>query len=349
MTPERGIRFFPWGGRRVAYAINGDGPPLVAAAWWVSHIERDWQDPRFRSFFEALGAGYGLVRYDRPGVGLSGRDASPGPLTIDTEVELLGQMLDELGCERATLFGGSSGGCAAIAFAARFPERVEQLMLYGAYADGSAIAPPDVRAAVIGAVRSHWGLGSRLLADVFLGEEGGAERRRFVQAQQETCDAETAATLLEHVYDADVRAQLESVRVPTVIVHRRADRAIPYELGRQLAAGIRGARLVSLDGTAHFPWLGDGLGVAHALRTGLSADVRDVRVDETETAPPGLLSSREKEVLSLVAEGMTERDIAARLFVSPHTVHRHMANIRAKLSRGSAAAAVAEATRLGLI
>jgi hypothetical protein len=62
MTPERGIRFFPWAGRRVAYAVNGDGPPLVVAAWWVSHIEHDWQDPRFRRFFEALGKGYGLVR-----------------------------------------------------------------------------------------------------------------------------------------------------------------------------------------------------------------------------------------------------------------------------------------------
>jgi pimeloyl-ACP methyl ester carboxylesterase/DNA-binding CsgD family transcriptional regulator len=347
MTPERGIRFFPWSGRRVAYAVNGDGPPLVAAAWWVSHIERDWQDPRFRRFFEALGNGYGLVRYDRPGVGLSDRDVSPGPLTIDTEVELLGGILDELGCERAVLFGGSSGGCAAIAFAARFPERVEQLMLYGTYADGSAIAPPDVRAAVIGAVRSHWGLGSRLLADVFLGEEGSAERRRFVQAQQESCDAETAAMLLEHVYHTDVLAQLKYVRAPTVIVHRRADRAIPYELGRQLAAGIGGASLVSLGGSAHFPWLGDGPSVARALRTGLNAGVRDANMNEK--APPGLLSPREKEVLSLVAEGMTEGNIAARLVVSPHTVHRHMANIRAKLVRGSAAAAVAEATRLGLI
>jgi pimeloyl-ACP methyl ester carboxylesterase/DNA-binding CsgD family transcriptional regulator len=313
----------------------------------VSHIERDWQDPRIRRFFEALGEGYELVRYDRPGVGLSDRDASPGPVTIEAEVELLGAMLDELGCERATLFGGSSGGCAAIAFAARFPERVEQLMLYGTYADGSAIAPPEVRAAVVGAVRSHWGLGSRLLADVFLGEEGSGERRRFVQAQQEACDAETAVVLLEHVYDSDVRGELERVRAPTVIVHRRADRAIPYELGRQLAAGIVGASLVSLGGTAHFPWLGDGSGVARALRTGRSAEVRAATVDER--ALPGLLSAREKEVLSLVAEGMTEGDIAARLIVSPHTVHRHMANIRTKLARGSAAAAVAEATRLGLI
>ncbi len=346
MTAARGIRFFPFAGRRIAYGLSGDGPPLVAAAWWVSHVELDWQDERFRHFCTTLGEGYRLVRYDRPGVGLSDRDAPPGPLTLDAEVNLLGAMLDELGCERATLFGGSSGGCAAIAFAARHPERVERLLLYGTYDDGSAIAPPEVRDAVVQAVRSHWGLGSRVLADVFLGEEGSAERRRFARAQRESCDAETAAVLLEHVYRTDVRDQLDHVKAPTVIVHRRADRAIPYALGLRLAAGIGGATLVPLAGGAHFPWIGDAAGVARALRTGLRTPPG--RADE-EAPPPVLLSPREREVLSLVAEGMTEREIAARLVVSPHTVHRHMANIRAKLGRGSGAAAVAEATRLSLI
>jgi pimeloyl-ACP methyl ester carboxylesterase/DNA-binding CsgD family transcriptional regulator len=346
MKGTRGIRFLPLRGRRVAYGVSGDGPALVAAPWWVSHVELDWQDRRFRRFFEALGEGHRLVRYDRPGVGLSDRQTSTQDVTIETEVALLGAVLDELDCERVSLFGGSSGGCTAVAFAARFPERVERLLLYGTYANGSAIAPPEVREAVVGAVRSHWGLGSRMLADVFLGEEGSGERRRFARTQRGYCDAETAATLLEHVYRADVRAQLGEVRAPTVIVHRRADRAIPCELGREGAAGISGARLVSLGGSAHFPWLGDTISVAEALRTGLSAAVTDANPDE---APPVLLSPRELEVLSLVAEGITEREIAARLVVSPHTVHRHMANIRAKLARGSGAAAVAEATRLGLI
>jgi DNA-binding CsgD family transcriptional regulator len=131
-----------------------------------------------------------------------------------------------------------------------------------------------------------------------------------------------------------------------VVVHRRADRAIPYELGRQVAAGIAGARLVPLEGNAHLPWFGDSLGVARALRTGLPAGAGQT---DTREPPPVLLSPRERQVLSLVAEGMTEREIAERLIVSPHTVHRHMANVRAKLGRGSGASAVAEATRLGLI
>jgi pimeloyl-ACP methyl ester carboxylesterase/DNA-binding CsgD family transcriptional regulator len=346
MTPSRGIRFFPFAGRRIAYGLSGSGPIMVAPAGWVSHLEHDWQYHRFRRFWEAVGHGFRLVRYDRPGVGLSDRDTRPEEATPESEVELLREMLDALDCERATLLGGSSGGCTAIAFAARNPDRVERLLLYGTYADGSSIARGEVREAIVAAVRSHWGLGSRLLADVFLGAEGSDEREQFVQAQRRSCDAETAAVLLEQVYRTDVRAELAQVRAPTVIVHRRDDRAIPYELGRQVAAGIEHAVLVPVDGNAHLPWFGDALSVAGALRTGLPAAGA---ATDTSEPPAALLSPREREVLSLVAEGMTEREIAERLVVSPHTVHRHMANIRAKLGRGSGASAVAEATRLGLI
>ena len=82
------------------------------------------------------------------------------------------------------LVGGSSGGCAAIAFAARFPERVDRLLLYGAYADGSSITSPEVREAIVATVRSHWGLGSRVLADIFLGEADSAEQERFARYQR---------------------------------------------------------------------------------------------------------------------------------------------------------------------
>src|SRR4029079_7324768 len=90
----------------------------------------------------------------------------PTALTLDDEVALLGAVMDELGLDRASIVGGSGGVSASIAFAARFPERVDRLLLYGAYAHGASIAPPDVREAVVAAVRGHWGLGSRVLADV---------------------------------------------------------------------------------------------------------------------------------------------------------------------------------------
>src|SRR3954453_10661352 len=163
MATAAKIRFLPFGDRRIAYAVSGDGPPLVAAAWWISHLELDWQDEPFRRFWEALAEGYTVVRYDRLGVGMSDREGVDGQLTADGEVALLGRVLDELELERVVLVGGSSGGCAAISFAARFPERVERLLLYGAYANGPAITSPEVQEAIVSAVRSHWGLGSRVL------------------------------------------------------------------------------------------------------------------------------------------------------------------------------------------
>jgi pimeloyl-ACP methyl ester carboxylesterase/DNA-binding CsgD family transcriptional regulator len=341
------IRFVPFRDRRVAYALSGDGPPLVAAAWWVSHLELDWQDEPFRRFWEALAEGYRLVRYDRVGVGVSDREGLDEDPTVDGEVALLTRVLDELELERVVLMGGSSGGCAAISFAARFPERVERLLLYGAYANGAAIGTPEVREAIVGTVRSHWGLGSRLLADIFLGSVRGAEQERFARYQRAAASAETAARLLELIYRTDVRPDLPLVQVPTLVVHRRSDRAIPYSLGRELAAAIPDATLVPLEGSAHFPWVGDADSVVRSLRSFLSpaSEAGQVAAEPAEV----LLSAREREVLALVANGPNDREIAAQLIVSPHTVHRHVANIRHKLGRGSRTAAVAEAARLGLL
>jgi pimeloyl-ACP methyl ester carboxylesterase/DNA-binding CsgD family transcriptional regulator len=341
------IRFLPFEDRRIAYALSGGGPPMVAAAWWVSHLELDWQDERFRRFWEAVAAGYTLVRYDRGGVGMSDREGFEAPPTADGEVALLARVLDELGLERVVLVGGSSGGCAAISFAARFPERVERLVLYGAYAEGAAVGTPEVREAIVTAVRSHWGLGSRLLAQLFLGIVGGAEQERFARYQRAAASAEMAARLLEFIYRSDVRAELPLVRAPTLVMHRRGDRAIPYVLGRELAAAIPGATLIPLDGSAHFPWVGDADSVVRAVRPFLSPPSEAARV-AGEPAEV-LLSAREREVLALVANGLNDREIAAQLVVSPHTVHRHVANIRHKLGRGSRTAAVAEAARLGLL
>ena len=320
---------------------------MIAAAWWVSHLELEWRDPAFRSFWESLGRGCSVVRYDRLGVGMSDREIGPEDLSLERDVAMLEAVLDELGWERAVLIGGSSGGCAAITFAARFPDRVERLLLYGAYADGGSIAPEQVRAAVVGAVRSHWGLGSRVLADVFLGDVGTREHERFARFQRAATSAETAAALLELTYRNDVRDELARVQVPTLVLHRRSDRAIPYRLGRELAAAIPHAALVPLEGSAHFPCAGDTDSVVRAARSVLDREPAPAGV--LGERPAVLLSGREREVLALVARGLSDREIAEQLVVSPHTVHRHVANIRNKFGRGSRTAAVAEAARLGLL
>jgi len=349
MGRESEIRFLRFAGRRVAYAVTGTGPPLVVPAWWVSHLEVDWSDPAYRDFWESVADGFTLVRYDRLGVGMSDRDVRDEDLTLDADVALLGAVLDELALDKVSLVGGSAGGCAATAFAARFPARVDRLLLYGAYADGSAIASQAVRESIVATVRSHWGLGSRLLADIFSGDATGDEQQRMARYQREATSPETAAVLLELTYRNNVRSQLEQVRAPTLVVHRRKDRAIPYALGRELAAGIPNATLIPLDGSAHFPWAGDSSSVARALRSALAPAAPAAPTDAPRHPPAVSLSGREREVLALLARGLSDQEIAEQLVVSRHTVHRHVANIRTKFGSTTRTAAVAEAARLGLL
>lgn len=341
------IRFLPLGDRRMAYEIRGDGPPLVAPAWWVSHLELDWQSEGFRRFWERVADGYQLIRYDRLGVGMSDRTLRDADLSLDAEVATLRALLDELELERVSLIGGSSGSCTAIAFAAAFPERVEHLVLYGSYPDGTALTDPGVGDAILAAVRAHWGLGSRLLTGLFLGTVDSAEQERFARFQRESATSEAAAALLELVYRLDVRKYLPLVRRPVLVVHRRDDRAVPSRLGREVAASISGATFVPLQGNAHFPWHGDTDSVVRACRQALApAKPSPAVAGEPESV---VLSAREREILACVARGLSDREIAEQLVLSPHTVHRHVANIRRKLGRTSRSAAVAEAARLGLL
>jgi pimeloyl-ACP methyl ester carboxylesterase/DNA-binding CsgD family transcriptional regulator len=339
---DQEIRFLTVDGKRVAYATLGSGPPLVLASWWISHLELDWGTPSLRRFLTALaGAGRTVIRYNPIGTGLSEREWTADDLAVDAEVRVLDAIVERTGAEPVDLLGISGGGATAIAYAADRPERVAGLTLWGAYAHGAAIAPAEVRRSMVDVVRSHWGLGARVLADVFVAGAETDEREAFARYQRGAAGAEAAAARLEASYACDVRDVLGDVRTPALVVHRRDDRAVPYALSVELAAALPDARLVTLEGFAHLPWLGDS---DAALRTLGVGAVEPVTADDT-----GDLSDRELEVLRLVASGLSDAEIAERLYLSPHTVHRHVANIRTKLEQPSRAAAVAHAARLGLI
>jgi DNA-binding CsgD family transcriptional regulator len=181
---------------------------------------------------------------------------------------------------------------------------------------------------------------------MFLGDATSVEQERLARYQRDAASPETAAVLLELNYRNDVRSELGHVRAHTVVVHRRDDRAIPYRLGRELAAGIPTAKLIPLAGNAHFPWAGDSDSVARALRSVLAPEAP---VHPAGDTPAVSLSAREREVLVLIASGLSDQEIAEQLILSQHTVHRHAANIRQKLGRSTRTAAVAEAARLGLL
>jgi pimeloyl-ACP methyl ester carboxylesterase/DNA-binding CsgD family transcriptional regulator len=315
---------------------------LVIGGWWMSHLELDWANPAFRAFVTGLAQHRTVVRYDRPGTGLSDRTALPD-VSLDGEVAVLARIIDASGPGPVSLLGGSSGGPIAVAFAARRPELVEHLVLFGTYAQGSQVASPDVREQLISLVSTHWGLGSRVLADLFLPGATAAERAEFAHFERASAPADVAARSLEAVYAFDVRAELPKVKAPTLVLHRRDDRAISAALGREVAAAIPGAALETLDGHEHFPWRGDAGAVQRAVLRFIGAPPVGPAVDLAR------LSDRELDVLRLVARGLADREIARLLNLSPHTVHRHVANIRTKLDLPSRAAAAAHASWAGLI
>jgi pimeloyl-ACP methyl ester carboxylesterase/DNA-binding CsgD family transcriptional regulator len=333
-------------GHRIAFAAVGTGRPIVLPAWWVSNVVEDWKAEPYRRFMEGLASGRRVIRYDRLGCGMSDRARPSDTLTTEYELAMLEALVDHLELGPVSLVGGSFAGCTAVLYAARHRGRVDRLVLYGAFANGAELARPDAREAMNELVRKHWGLGSRMLADVFVPSGSADERRAFAAFQRQSASAEMAADLLELTFNADVRETLAEVATPTLVVHRRRDRVIRLAAGEQLAALAPNAELVVLEGDAHLPWQGelDDVLAAVAPFLGIAPpSVREAAVEVEELSP------REREVLRLVADGLSDGDIAERLVLSPHTVHRHVANILRKLGLHSRAAAAAHAARAGLV
>ena len=160
--------------------------------------------------------------------------------------------------------------------------------------------------------------------------------------QRAAASAEAASIFLELDLNADLRFLLPKVPVPALVLHRRGDRTVPIGRGRELASLLPHARFVPLNGDSHLPWRDDQRELFRALAGFLHSDQ-----EEADAGSP--LSSRETEILRLVATGMSNREIATTLVLSEHTVHRHIANILRKLAQSTRAAAATHALRAGLI
>jgi pimeloyl-ACP methyl ester carboxylesterase/DNA-binding CsgD family transcriptional regulator len=334
-VPGQQIRFCVTpAGVRVAYATAGRGPALVVPAAWLSHLELSWQDPAVRAFYAPLAAHRTLVRYDKPGCGLS--DPWPGRQTIETDLEVLAAVADQLRLDRLELLGISMAAPVAVAFAAHHPKRVGRLVLYGGYASGRRVASASVAAAMVDLVKAHWGLGSDVLADIFLPDASAEARAHFARLQRGSAPAGVAAELLAECYELEVEGLLDQVVAPTLVLHRREDRAIPYRLGRDLAARIPGARLVSLAGRSHLPYAGDATAVAAAILEFLEPPAGTPR-PVPPARPAGALTARQLQVAALVAEGLTNRQIAERLGIEERSAEGHLERIRQRLGVGSRA------------
>lgn len=309
-------------GTRVAYAVTGSGPALVVAPGWLSHLELDWSIPAQRLFHESLSSGRTLVRYDRPGCGLS--DPYAGPRSIEHELATLAAVVDALALDRFDLFGWSLGAPVAARWAADHPGSVARLVLYGGWATGSAIGDEASRTHVLGLLASHWGLGSDVLTELFAPDADPGTRRVQAQYQRAASSADTAVALLELAYSIDVSTSLPRVTAPTLVLHREKDRAAPPAQGRLLADRIPGARYVELAGRSHLPAMGDSRAVADQIR-------RFLQLRPLRAAAPIGLTLRQAEVAALVAQGLTNREVAERLHISERSAESHVERIRQRL------------------
>jgi pimeloyl-ACP methyl ester carboxylesterase/DNA-binding CsgD family transcriptional regulator len=337
---QQEIRYLDFEGRLLAYSTYGEGPPIVLGPRWVSHLEEEWDDPGQRPFYAELARTHQVVRFDRIGCGLSDRVLEPRP-TIEAESRQLEAVIDAVGGS-ATVFASSCSCLAASQLAVRDPLKVERIVYFGAYATRNDI-PDAMRASLMQFTRVNWGLAAQMFASLFDPHAGGDDIQKYTRIQRKAATAEAASIFLELDLTADLRSVLPHVAVPALVLHRRGDRTVPIGRGRELASLLPNARFVPLAGDAHVPWRDDQRELFRALAGFLNSETPPI-VDDGSP-----LTSRETEVLRLVATGMSNREIASTLVLSEHTVHRHIANILRKLAQSSRAGAATHATRVGII
>jgi len=244
-------------GVRIAYAEVGHGPPLIKAGNWLNHLEYDWESPIWSPFLHTLAAEHRLIRYDARGNGLS--DWEVKDLSLEAFVRDLESVVEATGLDRFPLLGMSQGCAVSIAYAVRHPERVSHLVLYGGFARGRRkrgsqqdIAGGD---AIVTLIRQGWGQDNpafrQMLTSLFMPGATPEQMQSFNDMQRITTSPENAARLRQSVDEIDVTDLLASVNIPTLVLHARNDAMQPFDEGRRLAMGIRGARFVALESRNH--------------------------------------------------------------------------------------------------
>ncbi|GAC1655801.1 MAG: alpha/beta fold hydrolase [Candidatus Dormibacteraceae bacterium] len=309
-------------GKKIAYGSTGRGRPLIADTGVVSHLEFQWGYPPYRRFFEALSRNHRVIRFDLPGIGLG--DPTGEVIDFEDDIAVLEDLVGGLGLASIDLFGASQAGAVMIAYAARHPERVGRMVIFGGYANGPELSTPAVQESLLQLVRANWGIASRTLADIFVAGGDQSAQKVFADGMRAAATPEAGVRRLAECFRTDVRELLPLVQAPTLVLHRVDDHNVRFEHGREVAAGIPGARLVALEGRSHIWYVGDMESVLAPILGFLGDKSRPPRVESD-------LSPRERQVAALISSGLSNGEVAARLRISERTAEAHAEHIRNKL------------------
>jgi pimeloyl-ACP methyl ester carboxylesterase len=259
-TPR--TRYALSGDAHIAYQVFGEGDlDLVFVPGFVSNIEHYWTMPGIPDLLERMGSFARVVMFDKRGTGLSDPVAAPPPL--EQRMDDMQAVMDAAGVERAALYGISEGGPASVLFAATYPDRTSALVLYGATPrfrtdDDISWGATDAQVQqVLVDVSARWGEGA--LLDAFAPSQAGDPEMAEVWGRFQRAGASPAmgAAVMAALFEIDVRDILPTIRVPTLILHRRGDRIAPIEGARLMADKIPDARMIEFEGDDHVPFTGD--------------------------------------------------------------------------------------------
>jgi pimeloyl-ACP methyl ester carboxylesterase len=262
----------------IAYQVFGEGPDLVMAPGFVSHIENYWDDPHFARWLNRLGSFCRVVLFDKRGTGLS--DRVPNLPAMDERMDDMRAVMDAVKIERAAQFGISEGGSLAALFAATHPERTQSLTLYGAFARFLHWIPDDEGFdALTSYIDEHWGTGTSLPNFAPTKANDLAIRQWWGKFERLGASPSAAIALMRMNREIDISGILHSIKVPTLVIHLTGDALVSIDGGRELATGIPGARLVEVPGIDHLPWLDAGDRILSEMESFLTGSRSTAAVD----------------------------------------------------------------------
>lgn len=342
-------------GTRLAYATCGAGPPLLWIGHWIRHLNFDWENAVWRPWLSLLASRFSVVRYDWRGCGLSDREGVE--FSLDKYVEDYEAVIEAAGLKVIDVFGCANGATTAVAYAARHPERVRHLILWGAQTSGYLVRGMSPRQREQGETRLKmielgWPNDTPAYGQFFtmlhMPDASQDQLRSYNDLLRLTATPSNTVKLVRSFWEADIREFVPQVRCPTLVLHARQDAIIPFEEGRLVASLIPGARFIPVESRNHVlletepAWRQ----MVAAIDDFLPAEPAGP-VDGGASALLGELTAREHQVLERVAQGLDNAAIARQLGISEKTVRNQVSIIFSKLGVNSRAQAIVRARDAG--